>query len=79
MKKKPDYFMSLEKKKAKIKKRKKKYNVTCRVQNYLNSSIAEQFKIYLDSLLESEKDEIQKDFHSNGNGFLTIRENKSTL
>ena len=31
MKKNPDYFMSLEKKKAKIKKRKKKYNVTCRV------------------------------------------------
>ena len=49
-----------------------------RLQLYY-ATIAEQFKIYLNSLPESEKDEIKKDFCANRNGLLTIRESESAL
>ena len=50
-----------------------------RVYNSIYSKIAEQFKIYQDSLTENKKSEVEKDFCANGNGLLTIWENKSAL
>ena len=72
--------MPLEKKEAKIIiDMKDNYNVISRVYNSVYSSIAEEFKIYLDSQPGSKKDKIQKDFGENGNELLTIRESESAL
>ena len=72
--------MPLGKKEAKIIiDMKDNYNVISRVYNSIYSSIAEEFKIYLDSQLGSKKDKIEKDFDANGNELLTIRESESAL
>ena len=71
--------MPLEKKEAKIiKYMKDNYKVIRRVYNSIYSSIAEELKVYLDSLPESEKDKTEKYFRENGNRILTIRKSEST-
>ena len=71
--------MLLEKKEAKIiKYMKDNYKVIRRVYNSIYSSIAEELKVYLDSLPESEKDKTEKYFRENGNRILTIRKSEST-
>ena len=41
------------------------------------ANIAEQFKIYLNSLPPDEIDEIENDFRANGNGLLSVHQTKS--
>ena len=57
-----------------IKDMKDNYKIIWRVYDSIYSNIVEQFKIYLDSLPESEKDQNEKDFCANGNGVLTIQD-----
>lgn len=72
-KKKSDYLTLLEKDEAKIMKdMKENYKFIQRVYNSTYSWIGEQFKIYPDSLPETEKDEIEKDFRANRNELLII-------
>ena len=78
--KKSNYLKRLEKKETKIiKDMKENCKVIQRVYNSIYSSVTGQFKIYLDSLPESDKDETGKNFRANRNGILTIPESKSAL
>ena len=51
---------------------KENQKVIQRVYNLIYSGIGEQFKIHPDSLPETEKDEIEKDFRTNRNELLII-------
>ena len=45
------------------------YKVSRRVYSSVYTNIAEQFKIYINSLPPDEIDEIKNDFRADGNGF----------
>ena len=60
-----------------IKSMKHNYKVARRVYNSIYSNIAEQFKIYLDSLASDEIDEIENDFRVNGNALFSVRDAQS--
>ena len=50
------------------------YRVTRRVHASTYDNMAEQFKIYLNSLPRDEIDETKNDFTANGNGLLSVRQ-----
>ena len=50
------------------------YKVARRVYGSIYTNIAEQFKIYVNSLLPDEIDEIENNFRANGNGLLSVRD-----
>ena len=53
------------------------YRVARRVYASTYPNIAEQFKIYLNSLSPDEIDETENDFRANGNGLLSIRQTEN--
>ena len=60
-----------------IKSMKHNYSVARRVYASTYANIAEQFKIYLNSLPPDEIDEIENDFRVTGNGLLSVRQMES--
>ena len=54
------------------------YKVAQRVYGSIYRYISEQFKIYVDSLLPDEIDEIKNGFWTNWNGLLSIWDTEST-
>ena len=50
------------------------YSIAQRVHASTYANVAEQFKIYLNSLPSDEIDEIESDFRANGNGLLSLRQ-----
>ena len=54
------------------------YKVVRRVYGSIYRYIAEQFKIYVDSLLSDEIDEIKNGFWPNWNGLLSVWDTEST-
>ena len=60
-----------------IKSMKHNYRVARRAYGSTNANMAEQFKIYFNSLPPDEIDEIENDFRVNGNGLLSIRQMES--
>ena len=53
------------------------YRVARRVYQSTYENLAEQFKIYIYSLPPDEIDELERDFHANRNGLLSIRDTES--
>ena len=53
------------------------YKEARKVYNCIYTNIAEQFKIYINSLPPNEIDEIENDFRANGNGLLSVRYTES--
>ena len=53
------------------------YKVTRRVYNSIYTNIAEQIKIYINSLPPDEIDEMENDFCANGNGLVSVRDTES--
>ena len=53
------------------------YRVARRVYASTYANMAEQFKMYLNSLPPDEIDEIENDFMANGNGLLSVRQIES--
>ena len=49
------------------------------IQKSTFRNIAEQFKIYLNSLPPDKKNEIERDYQANGNGLLSVRDTESTV
>ena len=50
------------------------YKVSRRVYSSAHTNIAEQFKIYINSLPPDEIDEIENDFWADGNGLFSVRD-----
>ena len=60
-----------------IKSMKHNYSVARKVHASTYPNMAEKFKIYLNSLLPDETDEIENDFRANENGLLSVRQTES--
>ena len=54
------------------------YNFARRVYSSTCSNIAEQFKMYLNSLPPEKMDKIKNNFCANGNGLLPVQDTEST-
>ena len=57
-----------------IKSMKHNYQIAQRVYQSTNENLAEQFKIHVNSLAPDEIDELERDFRTNGNSLLLIRD-----
>ena len=66
-------------KKIKIKSIKHNYRVARKLYASTYANIVEQFRIYLNSLLPDEIDEIKIDFRINENGLLSVRDTQSVV
>ena len=64
-------------KKKIIKSLKHNYKVARGAYSSIYTNIAEQFKIYLNSLPPDEIDKIENNFRANGNGLLSVRDTES--
>ena len=62
-----------------IKCMKHNYRVARRVYASTYANVAEQFQIYLNSLLPDEIDEIENDFRANENSLLSVRDTQSSV
>ena len=63
-----------EKKKKSVK---YNYEVAQRVYSFIYTNIAEQFKIYVNSIMPNEIGEIKNDFQANGNDLLSAADTES--
>ena len=50
------------------------YRIVLRVYASTFRNIAEQFKVYLNSLPPDKIDEIERDYQANGNGLLSVQD-----
>ena len=55
------------------------YRIVPRVYASTFRNIAEQFKVYLNSLPTDKIDEIERDYQANGNGLLSVQDTESTV
>ena len=55
------------------------YRIVPRVYASTFRNIAEQFKVYLNSLPPDKIDEIERDYQANGNGPLSVQDTESTV